>query len=133
MNGYEPPLAGKVVIWGSFFAVLVIAYGAGAVMGNDAQSVAIAVSLLILIVVVTVFFSMMALLRSSLKQYGSVVPASPEGRRVRMEASPEGVEFKAKAITLDEFLTALEGFPLSDEAFQADVVRHIPQLRLKNA
>ena len=130
VNDYEPPLIGKVVIVGSFFAVPVIAYGTGAVISDDANALAIAASLLILIIALTVFMGMMALLKTSLKQR---LPDSPEARVGTIKPSAEGVEFNAPSVTLDEYLRVLTAPPLSDEEFMAAVDRFFPELRIENA
>lgn len=124
---YEPPPAAKAVIYAAIPAVMVLFVGAGAIIVRNEALLRVCALLLVLTITLGVFCVMMALLRTGSAIRGNSVGASPEGRADRLCKPIKEEADKAPPVTLDEYLGVIESPHATDEAFEADLLRHFPK------
>jgi hypothetical protein len=133
VNDYERSSAAKVIICGVFFVVSIVGFGT-CVLITDNVTAEFAAALFVFVAVAALYTGVMSLLRASLDRYNvTPVAASDDVRAGRVDMSSEAKKSGMTEFTVEGYLAAWVAEPLTDEAFEAELARFIPELWAENA
>lgn len=133
MNDYERSSAARVIICGVLFAISIVGFGV-CTLTSDNVIAEYAAALFVVVAVAVTYKGVLSLLKSGSDMHGAVsVAASDDVRAGRLAMSPEARRSGATEFTVEGYLAAWVAEPLTDEAFDAELARFIPELWAENA